>query len=59
MLEGEHDASYWEAHLGHFLRFYSDAFARHAATEVRLEPAQVPDVGLIKHDAADDGSLGP
>lgn len=33
VLEGEHDATYWEAHLDRFLRFYSKAFARQAAAE--------------------------
>ena len=33
VLEGEHDASYWEAHIDRFLRFYSGAFARLAAAE--------------------------
>lgn len=33
VLEGEHDASYWEAHLDRFLGFYSRAFARLAAAE--------------------------
>ena len=33
VLEGEHDASYWEAHRDRFLRFYSQAFARLAAEE--------------------------
>ena len=33
VLGGEHDPSYWEAHLERYLRFYSRAFARLAAAE--------------------------
>lgn len=33
LLQGEHDASYWEANLDRYLRFYSTAFARSAVAE--------------------------